>query len=152
MVLGKIEGKRKREWQRIRWSDSITDSMGKSEQTSGDTGEQRALACCGPWSRRVGHDLARKQWQQGSTYAIWYICTSTWLTVISKELHSHTIPIRSLCGKVVVMTVLITKVAVASGMVPDYGGLSATFSGWIRAEWPSKVNSSGNRNEKERKR
>ena len=25
--LGKIEGKRRREWQRMRWLDSITDSM-----------------------------------------------------------------------------------------------------------------------------
>ena len=26
-MLGKIEGKRGREWQRMRWLDSITDSM-----------------------------------------------------------------------------------------------------------------------------
>ena len=26
-MLGKIEGKRRRRWQRIRWLDSITDSM-----------------------------------------------------------------------------------------------------------------------------
>ena len=26
-MLGKIEGKRKREWQRMRWLNSITDSM-----------------------------------------------------------------------------------------------------------------------------
>ena len=26
-MLGKIEGKKRREWQRIRWLDSITDSM-----------------------------------------------------------------------------------------------------------------------------
>ena len=27
LMLGKIEGKRKSEWQRMRWFDSITDSM-----------------------------------------------------------------------------------------------------------------------------
>ena len=27
MMLEKIEGKRRREWQRMRWLDSITDSM-----------------------------------------------------------------------------------------------------------------------------
>ena len=27
LMLGKIEGKRKEGWQRIRWLDSITDSM-----------------------------------------------------------------------------------------------------------------------------
>ena len=29
-MLGKIEGRRRRGWQRIRWSDSITDSMDMS--------------------------------------------------------------------------------------------------------------------------
>ena len=29
-MLGKIEGKRKRGWQGMRWLDSITDSMGLS--------------------------------------------------------------------------------------------------------------------------
>ena len=27
LMLGKIEGKRKRGWQRMRWLDGITDSM-----------------------------------------------------------------------------------------------------------------------------
>jgi len=27
LILGKIEGKRKRRWQGIKWLDSITDSM-----------------------------------------------------------------------------------------------------------------------------
>ena len=30
LMLGKIEGKRKRGWQRMRWIDSITNSMGVS--------------------------------------------------------------------------------------------------------------------------
>ena len=28
LMLAKIEGKRRREWQRMRWLDSITNSMG----------------------------------------------------------------------------------------------------------------------------
>ena len=32
-MLGKIEGKRRRGWQRMRWLDSLTDSGHKSEQT-----------------------------------------------------------------------------------------------------------------------
>ena len=27
LILGQIEGKRRREWQRMRWLDSITNSM-----------------------------------------------------------------------------------------------------------------------------
>ena len=30
LMLGKIEGKRRREWQRVKWLDSITDSMDMS--------------------------------------------------------------------------------------------------------------------------
>ena len=30
LMLGKIEGKRRRRWQRMRWLDSITDSMDMS--------------------------------------------------------------------------------------------------------------------------
>ena len=30
LTLGKIEGKRRREWQRMRWLDRITDSMDMS--------------------------------------------------------------------------------------------------------------------------
>ena len=30
LMLGKIEGKRRREWQRMRWSDSISNSIDKN--------------------------------------------------------------------------------------------------------------------------
>ena len=30
LMLGKIEGRRRRGWQRMRWLDGITDSMGMS--------------------------------------------------------------------------------------------------------------------------
>ena len=51
LMLGKTEGKR-REWQRMRWLDSITDSVNMNEKTPGDRGRQRSLACCSPWGHR----------------------------------------------------------------------------------------------------
>ena len=48
-MLGKTEGKRKGEQQRIRWVDSTTDSMGhKFEQTPGDRAGWASPACCYP--------------------------------------------------------------------------------------------------------
>ena len=45
LMSGKTEGKRRGQ-QRMRQLDSITDSMDMSEQTPGDIGGQRSLACC----------------------------------------------------------------------------------------------------------
>ena len=50
LMLGKIEGKRSGQ-QRIRWLDRFTSSTKghRFEQTLGDSGGQRSLACCSPW-------------------------------------------------------------------------------------------------------
>ena len=49
LMLGKTEGRRRREQQRMRWLDGITDSMNEFQQTLGDGEGQGGLACCGPW-------------------------------------------------------------------------------------------------------
>jgi len=49
LMLGKIEGRRRRGWQRRRWLNSITDSMDyEFEQAPGDGKGQRSLAWCSP--------------------------------------------------------------------------------------------------------
>ena len=53
LMLGKIKGRRRRGWQRMRWLDSITDSNEhESEQTPGDSKGQVNTACCDPWGRK----------------------------------------------------------------------------------------------------
>ena len=47
-MLGKIEGKRRRGWQRMRWLDSITDSVDMNFTNLQDTVEDR-----GAWSAAV---------------------------------------------------------------------------------------------------
>ena len=61
LMQGKIEGRRRREWQRMRWLDGITDS---TEQTQGDSEGQRSLVCCSLCGCKVGHDLVTEQQQE----------------------------------------------------------------------------------------
>ena len=52
-MQGKIEGRRRRGGQRIRWLDGITDSMEHEfEQTLGDGEGQESLACCNSWGHK----------------------------------------------------------------------------------------------------
>ena len=50
LMLGKIEGRRRRRWQRMRWLDGITDSMNMSLSNSSSwwwTGRPGVLQSCG---------------------------------------------------------------------------------------------------------
>ena len=52
LMLGKIEGRRRRGRQRTRWLDGITDSMDMSLSMLLEMGRQGSLMCCSPW----GHE------------------------------------------------------------------------------------------------
>ena len=52
LILGKIEGRRRREQQRIRWLNLIQPDGHEFEQTSGVGDVQGNLACCSPWGHK----------------------------------------------------------------------------------------------------
>ena len=60
LMLGKIEGGRRRGQQRIRWLDGITNSVDMSLVQAPRVGDrQGSLACCSPWGRK---ELDTTEW------------------------------------------------------------------------------------------
>ena len=59
LMLGKIEGRRRRGWQRTGWLDGITDSMDLCDQALGDGEGQGTLVCCSPWGHK---ELDTSEW------------------------------------------------------------------------------------------
>ena len=47
LMMGKIEGRRGREWQRMRWFHWLNGH--EFERALGDNGGQESLVCCSPW-------------------------------------------------------------------------------------------------------
>ena len=53
LMLGKIEGRRRRGWQRMRWLDGITSSKDMRLSKLQELVEgQGSLACCSPWGHK----------------------------------------------------------------------------------------------------
>ena len=51
LMLGQIEGKRRSGQQRMRWLDSITDSMDTNKSKLWEIAGQGSLVCCSPWGQ-----------------------------------------------------------------------------------------------------
>ena len=68
LMLGKIEDRRRRGQQRMRWLDSITDSMDMSlTPTLGVDDGQGGLVCCSPWGCKELDTTEQLNWTESVT-------------------------------------------------------------------------------------
>ena len=66
LMLGKTEGRRRREWQRMRWLDRQLNGH-EFEQATGVGEGQGSLECCSPWSCKESGMAEWLTW----TEAVW---------------------------------------------------------------------------------
>ena len=64
LMLGKIEGRRRRGQQRMRWLDGITDSMDMSLSKLQSWWRTGGLECCSPWGRKELDTTERLNWTE----------------------------------------------------------------------------------------
>jgi len=63
LMLGKIEGRRRRVRQRMRWLDGITDSMDMNlNKLRESVMDREALACCSPWGHKELNMTEQLNW------------------------------------------------------------------------------------------
>ena len=77
LMLGKIEGTRRRGWHRMRCLDGVTDLMDMSlSNLQGVSDRQGSLACCNPWGHKELDTTERLNWMSPLVTINLFLCQS----------------------------------------------------------------------------
>ena len=71
LMLGKIEGRRRRGWQRMSWLDGIPDSMDMSLSKLRELAMDRGVGCWSSWGRKESDTTERLDWT-GTTFRVFW--------------------------------------------------------------------------------
>ena len=86
LILGRIEGRRRREWQRMRWLNGVTDSMDMVLGGLREFGDgQRGLVCCRSWGCKESHSATKLNW----TYWARSCAPDSLVVRLQVAFHSH---------------------------------------------------------------
>ena len=93
LMLGKIEVRRRRGRQRMRWLDGIPNSIHEFNQAPGAGDGQGSLVCCSPWSckeldmtEQLNSALESHDFQENPRFAIQRLCDhGQFILLISKK-------------------------------------------------------------------
>ena len=77
LMLGKIEGRRRRSQQRMRWLDGITDVMDMSLSRLQELVMEGSLSCCSPWVAKS------RAWLRDWTELNWIVDKYQFITLLS---------------------------------------------------------------------
>ena len=91
-MLGKIEGRRRRGWQRMRWLDGITNSTDMSlSKLQEDTVGQASLACCSPWGCKESESTEQlnRDWGWCDELIHMYYVMITTVRLVNNSITSH---------------------------------------------------------------
>ena len=87
LMLGKVEIRRRRGWQKMRWLDDITYPMDEFEQAPGVGDEQGSLACCSPWGCNES-DMTELNWTDAVLFLVVEVCWASWICGFSSDLEN----------------------------------------------------------------
>ena len=145
LMLGKIEGGRRRGWQRMRWLDGITNSMHLSLHKLWELViDKGGLACCSPWGHKESdrHDWATELiflllYDRQLKGASWHFPHSSWISSyqIHKQITHSIFHVTRATVWLIVLPIYIQSVSSSAASSSNFHHSSSPLQACAQAFW-----------------